>query len=58
MADAQDSKSCGGDFVWVQVPSRAPIDKLVRVIRTLDILSVLIRLIFFYNNFVFLINTM
>ena len=20
MADAQDSKSCGGDFVWVQVP--------------------------------------
>ena len=22
-ADAQDSKSCGGDFVWVQVPLSA-----------------------------------
>lgn len=24
MADAQDSKSCGGDLVWVQVPPSAP----------------------------------
>ena len=24
MADAQDSKSCGGDIVRVQVPPRAP----------------------------------
>ena len=23
MADAQDSKSCGGDLVWVQVPQSA-----------------------------------
>ena len=23
MADAQDSKSCVGDYVWVQVPSSA-----------------------------------
>lgn len=23
MADAQDSKSCGGDLVWVQVPPSA-----------------------------------
>ena len=23
MADAQDSKSCVGDYVWVQVPSPA-----------------------------------
>ena len=23
MADAQDSKSCEGDFVWVQVPPAA-----------------------------------
>ena len=26
MADAQDSKSCVGDYVWVQVPSSAVID--------------------------------
>ena len=24
MADAQDSKSCGGNLVWVQVPPPAP----------------------------------
>ena len=26
MADAQDSKSCVGDYVWVQVPSSAVAD--------------------------------
>ena len=25
MADAQDSKSCEGNFMWVQVPPSAPI---------------------------------
>ena len=28
MADAQDSKSCEGNFMWVQVPPSAP-DKVV-----------------------------
>ena len=27
MADAQDSKSCGGDLVWVQVPPSAALRK-------------------------------
>ena len=32
MADAQDSKSCEGDFVWVQVPLSAGIKKAVMIL--------------------------
>ena len=36
MADAQDSKSCVGDYVWVQVPPSAytkeTVSKVIKVI--------------------------
>lgn len=36
MADAQDSKSCGGDLVWVQVPPSA----VVKSVGNLDFIEV------------------
>ena len=42
MADAQDSKSCGGNLVWVQVPPSA----LNQIIKTIENSSV-------FNGFFF-----
>lgn len=55
MADAQDSKSCGGDFVWVQVPLSA-LNLIVRMPETQGFpafsftqIEVFIKLADFYN---------